>query len=170
MARGFRVSKDFTEQHPEVDPSCTEMVVSLLIASGLLLQRMDEVLRPLGLTTSTFNVLQILAGDPEPLTPTELTARYPLPLTTATMTGLLDTCAKRGLVRRAPHPTDRRRTLVHLTGDGEAARAAAEQRVLASEPVWLGSTSKASRERTVSILGRVIDHLRSLPPGAEPLA
>lgn len=162
MTRGFRVSDEFVAGHPEVDPSCTEMVVNVLIAAGLLLDRMETLLRPLGLTTSTFNVLQILGGDPNPLTPTELTERYPLPLTTATMTGLLDTCSRRGWIRREPHPTDRRRTLVHLTDAGEAARAAAEQQVLASEPMWVGSTSASARERVISTLGGVIEHLRGL--------
>ncbi len=156
------MSGDFVSGHPEVDPSCTELVVNVLIAAGLLLDRMETLLRPLGLTTSTFNVLQILGGDPDPLTPTELTDRYPLPLTTATMTGLLDTCGRRGWVRREPHPTDRRRTLIHLTEEGETVRAEAERRVLGAEPVWVGSTSRSGRERVVSTLGGLIEHLRTM--------
>lgn len=162
MTRGFRVSPEFVEAHPDVDPTCTEMVVNVLIAAGLLLDRMDALLRPMGLTTSTFNVLQILGGDPSPLSPTEITDRYPLPLTTATMTGLLDTCSRRGWIRRSPHPTDRRRTLIHLTDEGEAVRAAAERQVLASEPTWVASTSQRSRERTIATLGGMIEHLRAL--------
>lgn len=162
MANGFRVSEEFVAGHPEADPTCTEMVINVLITAGLLLDRMETLLRPLGLTTSTFNVLQILGGDPEPLTPTELTDRYPLPLTTATMTGLLDTCSRRGWIRREPHPTDRRRTLIRLTDEGEAARAEAERQVIASEPLWVGSISRTSRERVVATLGGVIDHLRTL--------
>jgi DNA-binding MarR family transcriptional regulator len=168
VARGFRVSERFVTGHPGVDPSCTEFVVNLLVAAGLLLDRMDTVLRPLGLTTSTFNVLQILGGDPDPLTPTELTTRYPLPLTTATMTGLLDTCRRRGWVLRTAHPTDRRRTLIELTGQGEAVRADAERHVLAAEPLWVEPTSRAARERVVSTLGGVIEHLHALRTGGRP--
>jgi DNA-binding MarR family transcriptional regulator len=128
---------------------------------------MDALLRPLGLTTSTFNVLQILGGDPQPLTPTEITDRYPMPLTTATMTGLLDTCGRRGWVERAAHPTDRRRTLVHLTKEGEAVRAVAERHVIAAEPLWVGSTSRSGRERLVATLGGLIEHLDALRRGDE---
>jgi DNA-binding MarR family transcriptional regulator len=155
------VSEEFLAAHPDVDPTCTEMVINVLVAAGLLLDRMEALLRPLSLTTSTFNVLQILGGDPGPLTPTELTDRYPLPLTTATMTGLLDTCARRGWVRRAPHPTDRRRTLIHLTKEGEAVRGEAERLVLAAEPVWVAAIPRNARERVVSSLGGLIEHLRA---------
>jgi DNA-binding MarR family transcriptional regulator len=162
MVGRFKVSEEFVAGHPEVDPSCTELVINLLVAAGLLLDRMDTLLRPLGLTTSTFNVLQILGGDPDPLTPTQLTARHPLPLTTATMTGLLDTCGRRGWVVRSAHPTDGRRTLIQITEAGEAVRAEAERLVVAAEPRWVESTSRSGRERMVSVLGGMIEHLHGL--------
>ena len=41
-------------------------------------------------------------------------------VTRATMTGLIDTLEKDGLVRREPDPHDRRAMLVHLTEEGNA--------------------------------------------------
>jgi len=37
-------------------------------------------------------------------------------MTSASMTSLLDTLERRNLVQRHPHPTDRRKVLIHLTG------------------------------------------------------
>ncbi len=35
------------------------------------------------------------------------------------MTSLVDTLERRGLVERRPHPTDRRKVLIHLTPDAQ---------------------------------------------------
>jgi len=40
-------------------------------------------------------------------------------VSSASMTSLLDTLQRRGLAERRPHPTDRRKILVHLTADGQ---------------------------------------------------
>lgn len=40
----------------------------------------------------------------------------------STITGVIDTMEKKGLVKRAPHPTDRRAALVKLTKKGKALR------------------------------------------------
>ena len=52
-------------------------------------------------------------------TPTELARQ--LDITTASATDLLDRLQRDGLVERRPHPTDRRKLLVDLTGDGAVA-------------------------------------------------
>jgi DNA-binding MarR family transcriptional regulator len=41
-----------------------------------------------------------------------------LACTRATVTGIVDTLERKSLVARKPHPSDRRSTLVKLTGDG----------------------------------------------------
>ena len=40
-------------------------------------------------------------------------------ITTGSMTSLLDTLQKRGLIRRLPHPGDRRKLLVDITPDAQ---------------------------------------------------
>jgi len=156
---GVRVSRDFVAAHPEVDPTCTDLVVNVLTAAGLLQNRLETLLRPLGLTLASFNLLQILAGDPEPLTPSDIVARVRVPVTTATMTGLLDTCQRHGWLTRAPHPDDGRRVLVRITADGERVRAEAEALVVREEPAWVEPTSEAGRRRLIEGLGRIVDHL-----------
>ena len=60
--------------------------------------------------------LAVLDGSLEPLTPNEINAH--LHLTSGTVTTLLDRLEERGLLARRPHPTDRRKVLVHITADG----------------------------------------------------
>jgi DNA-binding MarR family transcriptional regulator len=156
---GVRVSPQYVSAHPGVDPTCTELVINVLTAAGLLQNRLEALLRPLDLTLASFNLLQIVAGDREPITPSEIAARARVPVTTATMTGLLDTCQRRGWITRTPHPDDRRRVLVHVTDEGERVRAEAEALVLAEEPAWLAPTTEATRQRLIAGLGRIVDHL-----------
>jgi DNA-binding MarR family transcriptional regulator len=160
---GIRVSESYVEEHPDADPAATELVVNLLATAGLVLGRMDELLRPFDLTTSSFNLLVIVAGDPEPLTPSEIASRFPVPVTTATTTGLLHTCERRGLVERRPHPGDRRSVLVHLTPRGRKVLADVQPLVAQAERLWTGPLAAGERRRVTTALGTLYDHLRELP-------
>ena len=70
-----------------------------------------------GLSQSAREVLAVVEGAGEPLEPTVISER--LLTTTGTMTSLLGTLERRGLVRRTPHPDDRRKVLVHLTKEAQ---------------------------------------------------
>jgi DNA-binding MarR family transcriptional regulator len=66
------------------------------------------------LSASAFETLAVLDGAGEPLSSSVIAER--LLVSTASMTSLLDTLARRGLIVREPHPDDRRKILVRLTG------------------------------------------------------
>ncbi|MEV7192314.1 MarR family transcriptional regulator [Streptomyces sp. NPDC093510] len=68
-----------------------------------------------GLTTARAGVLWALFHD-GPMTQRALAARRGV--TPRNVTGLLDALQEEGLVAREAHPTDRRATLVSLTGKG----------------------------------------------------
>ena len=63
-------------------------------------------------------VVSEFMGATESLTPTDIMSR--LVVTSATVTGLVDTLEKGGLVARQRHPTDRRSTLLTITPGGRA--------------------------------------------------
>jgi DNA-binding MarR family transcriptional regulator len=69
-------------------------------------------------TWQRHRVLRVLTRR-GPQRPVEVAAE--LAMTPATLTGLVDGLAAEGLVTRAPHPTDRRATLLTLTSAGQAA-------------------------------------------------
>jgi DNA-binding MarR family transcriptional regulator len=66
-----------------------------------------------GLSPSGRQVLAIIEGAGQPLEPTVIAER--LLITTGSMTSLLDNLEKRELIRRLPHPEDRRKLLVDIT-------------------------------------------------------
>jgi DNA-binding MarR family transcriptional regulator len=65
------------------------------------------------LSPSAREILAIIEGAGQPLEPSVIAER--LLITTGSMTSLLDTLQKRGLIRRLPHPGDRRKLLVDIT-------------------------------------------------------
>jgi DNA-binding MarR family transcriptional regulator len=67
------------------------------------------------LSPSARQVLAVVEGADEPLEPSVIAAR--VLITRGSMTSILDTLEKRGLIRRVPHPDDRRRLLVDITPD-----------------------------------------------------
>jgi DNA-binding MarR family transcriptional regulator len=152
------VSRDYVEQNPAADPSATELVINVLHTAELLGRRVDLVLRDFGLTRGSHNVLQILGGTTEPLTPTEVSAR--LTVTSATVTGLLDTLETRGLAQRRPHPEDRRSTLVEITGEGRRLLKRLVPELIKHEKQWAAALAPSRREQLLRLLGAVQDQLR----------
>ena len=76
----------------------------------------DRRLRAYGLSAGARQVLAVLDGDGGSLSPTTIADR--LIITTASITSLLDTLQRRGLVQRTPHVQDRRRVVVTITTEG----------------------------------------------------
>ena len=65
------------------------------------------------LSPSARGVLAVVEGAGEPLEPSVIAQR--IVVTTGSMTSLLDNLEKRGLIRRLPHPEDRRKLLIDIT-------------------------------------------------------
>ncbi len=62
--------------------------------------------------------LAVLDGADAPLEPSVIAER--LIITTGSMTSMLNTLENRGLIRRMPHPADRRKLLIAITPKGRA--------------------------------------------------
>jgi DNA-binding MarR family transcriptional regulator len=65
---------------------------------------------------AAFNVLAILHGTEEPLPPSVIAER--MIVSRPTVTGILGTLERRGLIARIPHGTDRRMSLVSIAPEG----------------------------------------------------
>jgi len=160
---GIRVSDQFVEENPDADPTATELVINLLTTAALVEHHLERLLREHGLTLGSFKLLQVIAGAEEPLTPGQIRSRVEVPVTTATVTGVLDTLERSGLVRRGPHPTDRRRVLVAATARGRASLTQLMPDLLEGEKLWTSALSPADRRRAADHLGALGDALRALP-------
>lgn len=122
---------------------------------------MDQGLAERGLTTSRAEVLFRLHGH-GPMVQRQLSQA--LQCTPRHVTALVDQLGDAGLVARAPHPRDRRATLVTLTADGAelANRIFAEREAAARR--LLGDVPTSDLEATLGVLRTFLDRLE---PAAE---
>jgi DNA-binding MarR family transcriptional regulator len=116
----IRVPADFESEFPGASRSAAEVAANLARAQMALLAEIERPPREAhGLSASAFQTLAILDGAGEPLPGHVIAER--LLVSSASMTSLADTLERRGLVERRPHPTDRRKVLIHITPDGQRA-------------------------------------------------
>jgi DNA-binding MarR family transcriptional regulator len=122
------------------------------------------------LSASAFQTLAILEGASEPL-PAHVIAER-LIVRSASMTSLLDTLERRGLVERHPHPSDRRKILVHLTDE---ARRIVDRTLPVQHAVIRAAVedvSEADREQLITALATIwarLEYMAERPvpvPGA----
>jgi DNA-binding MarR family transcriptional regulator len=147
-----------TRHFPELDPSATEAYLHLLRAADEILHRREVSLAESGFSGGRFvvliHLLNKMENRPESKTPAELADLAGV--TRATMTGLIDTLERDGLVRREPDPNDRRMMSVQLTVRGEAAL----RRVLPTHfrlmAQLMAPLSEVERKTLVGLLEKVL--------------
>jgi DNA-binding MarR family transcriptional regulator len=109
-------------RHPDLDPSACEAYLNLLRAGDEAYRRSEVFFAEHNMSPGRFTVMMLLydkiAGNPIPQTPADLAEMSGV--TRATITGLVDTLEKDGLVTRRHDSGDRRMMLVHLTPKGHA--------------------------------------------------
>lgn len=157
-----RVGPDFEHRYPGASRSATECAMNLVRTGDLLVNRVAEVLRPFGLSPAGGLVLSMLADASGPLTPGEIRDR--LIVTGPTVTGLIDSLQTAALVRRAPHPDDRRRVLIELTPAGRELADRFRPAVHAAQRPWLSCLTPSQQRHLLALLTRVQSHLMSSPP------
>lgn len=160
----IRMEADLARRYPGADKLATECVVNLIRTQGLLAAELNGRFRRFGLTGSTFNVLMILDGAPEPLSPHQLGER--LLVTRGTVTGLLDTLQRQGLIRRIPHPDDRRMLLIELTETGRTLLGTVWRMHFPAQTEMVSVLSDTEKETLVRLLGKLQAHLEARARGA----
>jgi DNA-binding MarR family transcriptional regulator len=99
------------------------------------------------LSPSARGVLAVVEGAGQPLEPSVIAER--LVVTTGSMTSLLDNLEKRGLIRRLPHPDDRRKLLIDITPEARAIVDALLPALHAREREVVGAALTASEQRSL---------------------
>ena len=141
--------------------------MNLVRAESLLHAELSRRLRGFGLSTATFNVLMILEGSREPLCPYEIGER--LLVTRGTVTGLLDSLEKQGLVRRVPHPADRRMLQIELTETARSLLADVWHEHFPAEDEMTSVLTDREKETLVRLLGKLQGHLEERAGLPEPV-
>ena len=134
--------------------------MALVRTGARLLACIDQAVRHHRLSTAGRGALAILDGAGQPLSPTAIAER--LIVTTASVTSLLDTLERRGLVERQPDPTDRRRLLIVITQDGKAIVDQFLPEVVALQTAALATLTEAQRQQLVELLDKVGANLAAL--------
>ena len=132
------------------DPALARRTWRALSELALNRDRKVAVADALGLSWTRVLALRRLAVEPQ--TQRELAER--LGADPPYVTLMVDDLEKRGLVRRKPHPTDRRAKLVELTASGRAAAARADA-ILDEPPAELHGVPEADLEAVLRVLERL---------------
>lgn len=129
-------------------------VTSVMRAHQILLRRIDEQLRDLDLTFARYEVLMLLHFSRRGALPLSVVGSR-LQVHPTSVTSAVDRLEGQGLVRRVPHPTDRRTKLAELTAAGRALALEATSRLNATVFAEPGMP-----ERQVEQLVRVLRGMR----------
>lgn len=163
------------KEFPELDPSAVEAFLHLLRTGDEAFAVTDGNLSEHSISHGRFGVLMLLwrstqpsadkmagAVDCEcgPRTPAELAEAAGV--TRATMTGLVDTLERDGLVKREPDPADRRTISVRLTAKGEKflGEFLPGHFKLISE--LMAPLSESERKTLVRLLGKIQQHAATI--------
>jgi DNA-binding MarR family transcriptional regulator len=151
---GIRTEPGFEDAWPGASALATECVLNL----GFLNQQMEafgqSVVRRRGIpSVAAFNVLTILHGAGESLPPSAIAER--MIVSRPTMTGILGTLERRGLIRRLPHGKDRRMTLVEITAEGRSRVDQLLPELHQAEKRWIGCLTEGEQLSLLGMLAKL---------------
>lgn len=110
--------QEIAEGVPDADQTAIESTMALLRVSGDIISLLDGHFAQHQLSQGRFFVLMFLEqSGKKGLSATQLAEKAVV--TRATMTGLIDSLERDSLVRRYPHPTDRRTNIIRITDKGK---------------------------------------------------
>lgn len=162
----IRVPADFEQEFPGASRSGAEVAANLVRTADAFLAEVERRRRDIAdLSASAFQALAILEGAHEPLAGHVIAER--LLVSSASMTSLLDTLERRGLVERHKHPSDRRKVLIHLTDEAHEIVDRMLPTVHAAATEAVADLAEPDREQLVVWLTMVrtrLDRLASQPP------
>ena len=128
-------------------------VTSVMRVQQIFLSAVDGALRPHGLTFARYEALVLLTFARTGRLPMRVMGER-LQLHPTSVTNIVDRLQADDLVRRTPHPTDRRATLVEITASGTALLEAATKSVTSIDFGISGLTPEQETDLT-ELLSRV---------------
>jgi DNA-binding MarR family transcriptional regulator len=122
-------------------------VTSIMRVQQILQSAVDGALRPHGLTFARYEALVLLTFSRRGSLPMRVMGER-LQLHPTSVTNIVDRLEADGLVKRTPHPTDRRTTLAEITEPGRQRRAAATAAVTGIDFGLRGLTERQTGQLT----------------------
>lgn len=147
-----------SRRYPELDPSAMEAFLHLLRTSTDVFCAFRGLLAKHEISQGRFVVLTLLNHDPEkPVNLADLAERSRV--TRATMTGLIDTLERDGLVKREPSSGDRRMLLVRLTASGRTFLDSILPDYFRRVTTLMGGLSDAERKTLVRLTTKISERV-----------
>jgi DNA-binding MarR family transcriptional regulator len=135
----------------EAEPSrAMAAVTSVMRAQQVLMARLNELLRPHGLTFPRYEALMLLSFTRAGALPLGKIGER-LQVHRTSVTNIIDKLEADGLVRRVPHAEDRRATLAEITETGRESAIAATE-VLNAECFGIAALAPGDLEQLTTIL------------------
>jgi DNA-binding MarR family transcriptional regulator len=128
-------------------------VTSIMRVQQILQSAVDTALRPHNLTFARYEALVLLTFSRRGSLPMRVMGDR-LQLHPTSVTNIVDRLEQDGLVRRVPHPTDRRTTLVEITENGRDLMKRATEAVTEIDFGLQGVTGRQTQQLT-ELLSRV---------------
>lgn len=150
----------FAREFPSGDATSTECAQNLIHTADLFRDADMRALRHHGLSIPARILLATLEGAGEPLSHSAIAER--LFVTGASVTSLVDTLVRKGLVRRVPDTSDRRVMLVELTDAAQPVIDAYLAEVTTLHAHEFAVLDDEERETFVRLLAKVAASIESL--------
>jgi DNA-binding MarR family transcriptional regulator len=150
----------FEDEFPGGSRSANACVRALVRTNDAVMASFHAGLRQHSLSASARQALAALERVGRPMTPTEISAR--LMVTTASITSLIDTLERRGLVARSADADDRRRQFVQLTDAGKETVDEFLPKIVALQTAMTAKLTEADREQLERLLDIVADTITEL--------
>lgn len=126
---------------------------SIMRVQQIILARVDDALKPFGLTFARYEALVLLTFSRRGSLPLGKMGER-LMIHPTSVTNIVDRLEGQGLVRRVDHPTDRRTTLCEITAAGERVVAEATDAITAVD-VGIGGLTLNEVDRLTRLLAKL---------------
>jgi len=143
------------------DPWLIEFLLVIAMLTARVNRETDRLLHDLNVSRTAMITLAALrrSGDAQRLSPSELSQAALL--SSAGMTAQLDQLEERGLLRRSPHPEDRRALYVTLTRPGQRLVDKAIEAYNAGHRRMLAALSSSERQALDALLRKLLISLEA---------
>jgi len=151
----------WVREFPTLDPWLVEFLLVIAMLTGRINRETDWLLQDLNVSRTAMIILAALrrSGDGQRLSPSELSQAALL--SSAGMTAQLDQLEERGLLRRSPHPDDRRALYVTLTPSGQRLVDKAIETYNAGHKRMLTPLSSSERQALDALLRKLLVSLEA---------
>lgn len=166
-----RVNPELEKKFPGTSVLATECIVNFTFLADRLDAFGESLVRGHGIpSVAAFNVLEILHVAGEPLPPSTIAER--MIVARGTMTGILNSLQRRGLIRRIPHEEDGRMVLIEMTSEGVARLTRLHPQLHRAEKRVMDCLTESQQRSLLGMLAalqaQLLDEVLAESPAEEP--